>query len=423
MTILCGTDFTESAAEALSVAAALAAKRGEALLLAHVVQPQPADPVELFTEDLRKTYESQLNTDADALREKGITVGTKVVFGAPDLELIASAPEDTTLIVVGAGRHRAGTHWLIGSTAERLARCSPHPLLVVRDAAGLKQWLAGGRRLEVMAATDLSPASDYAFERAVLLKDFGPCQVELTYVDYPPAEYPRLGVSGPLYRRHEHPVVERVLTNELKKRAAAVDFGEPVRTHGVITTRGVGATLAEAAQHERADLIVVGTHQRKGWASAWQGSVAHDVLHHAATNVLCIPFHSVDEDARSLIGPHIDTIVAATDLTPAGNHAIAWAMSIARPGACVVVTTVATGDEDVQKAATTLAEIAPPDSWPKGITLTMEVVDASDVASNVCAVAERVGADLIVLGRRGPIANDIAASTQRSVLIARDEAA
>ena len=132
MTVVCGTDFSTNASEASQIAARIAHRRGENLLLVHVVQPAPADPAGDHTDFLRTAAATALENSAAELRALGIQVETDAVIGSPAHEIVAHAPDDTTLFVTGARGHSRAAHWLIGSVAERLARIVPHPLLVVR---------------------------------------------------------------------------------------------------------------------------------------------------------------------------------------------------------------------------------------------------------------------------------------------------
>ena len=244
MTILCATDFSQPADDAVRVAAEIARKRGETLLLWHAVPPRGGDPVGPYAEPVRAECAARLEAEAERIRRTGVTVETSVVIGDPDQELPASTPGDTTLIVAGARGHSRGTHWLIGTVVERFARVATVPLLVVRDAAALQKWTAGTRRLEVVVATDFSAVSDHALRRARLLRALGPCDLELLYVEYPPAEYARLGV-GPFSVYRSHPVIDEVLARELTRRAETVDLG------GNVTTR-VASTMSSINTSERA---------------------------------------------------------------------------------------------------------------------------------------------------------------------------
>jgi len=57
--------------------------------------------------------------------------------------------------------------------------------------------------------------------------------------------------------------------------------------------------LIEIAADEKADLIVVGTNQRRGLARL--GSVSRAVLHHAPLNIACIPISSAEPTGRGSI--------------------------------------------------------------------------------------------------------------------------
>ncbi|HEX6642946.1 MAG TPA: universal stress protein, partial [Thermoanaerobaculia bacterium] len=286
MTIICATDFSQPAADALGVAVELAKKRGETLLLWHAVQPQLGDTGVAYAEPMLTDSEARLKSEAERIRKSGLTVTTEAVLGWPDDQLPARMPADTTLIVAGARGHARGTHWLIGSVVERLARVTTVPLLVVRDAAGLQQWLRGAHKLEVIVATDLSAVSDFALRRSLLLRELGPCDFELLYVEYPPTEHARLGITGPICVHPPHRLVEDILTRELERRTATLHADGDATARITQTLGQTGSLIALEAAEEHADLIVVGTHQRKALSRMWHGSIAHGVLHSAETNVL-----------------------------------------------------------------------------------------------------------------------------------------
>ena len=289
MTVVCGTDFSTNASEASQIAARIAHRRGENLLLVHVVQPAPTDPAGDHNDFLRSSAVTALENTAAELRALGMIVETDALIGSPAHEIVAHAPDDTTLFVTGARGHSRAAHWLIGSVAERLAHIVPHPLLVVRHGRDLNRWLDGVRDLDVLIATDFSLVSDYALHRASLLRELGKCNVDLTYVEDPPADYQFYGIEGPIHRRPS-PLLEEVLSRELKKRAAKLDWCRNVETHTVFTfTRPVSRIVA-TAENQRADLIVVGMHQRHGLSRIWHESISQGVLHATSANVLCVPY-------------------------------------------------------------------------------------------------------------------------------------
>jgi nucleotide-binding universal stress UspA family protein len=429
VTILCATDFSRPASDALAVAVELAKKRKESLLLWHAVQPYVGDAGLPFVEPMRADCAAQLEREADRIRATGLTVTTETVVGWPDDELPARMPSDTTFIVAGARGHARGTHWLIGTVVERLARVTTVPLLVVRDAGALHEWLARNRRLHVLMATDLSAVSDFALRRSLVLRELGACDFELLYVEYPPAEHARLGIAGPVVVHRPHPLVEDVLTSELERRAATMQAEGETATRITRTLGQTGSLIALEAAETHASLVVVGSHQRKALSRIWQGSIAHGVLHSAETNVLLIPFHTADEEVRALEPPQLRTIVAATDLSPGGNRAVAWANTLARPDTQLVLVTVVRSAHETEEASRELERVKAA-LVRKSVNTVVTV--GKDPAAVICTTAERFGADAIVIGRHGAsrvaqlffgsVAADLLQRSRRPVLVVPDPA-
>jgi len=289
MTVVCGTDFSTNANEASQIAARIAQRRGEKLFLVHVVQPAPTDPAGDHNDFLISSASTALENTAAELRALGIIVETDAVIGSPAHEIVAHAPDDTTLFVTGARGHSRAAHWLIGSVAERLARIVPHPLLVVRHAHDLNRWLDGVRDLDVLIATDFSVVSDYAMNRASLLGELGRCNADLTYIEDPPADYQFYGIEGPIHRRPS-PLLEEVLSKELTKRAETLSWCRNVATHTIFTFSRPTSRIVATAENQRADMIVTGTHQWRGVSRIWHESISQGVLHATSANVLCVPY-------------------------------------------------------------------------------------------------------------------------------------
>ncbi|HEX6095898.1 MAG TPA: universal stress protein [Thermoanaerobaculia bacterium] len=431
MTILCATDFSQPADDAVRVAIDIARKRGETLLLWHAVQPQMGDPIGPYAEPMRADAAARLEAGAERIRSTGITVETKAVVGFPDQELPTTMPADTTLIVAGARGHSHGTHWLIGTVVERLAQVATVPLLVVRQPAALQSWMEGIGTLNVVVATDLSAVSDFALRRANLLRVLGACNLQLLYVEYPPTEYARLGV-GPVSVYRSHRVIEDVLTHELTRRAETVNLGGEVSTRIAKTVGEAAAAIALEAEEADADLIVVGSHQRRALSRVWQGSIAHGVLHSAETNVLVVPFHTADEEIRALETVPLTTIVAATDFSPCGNRAVAWACSMAPRGAHVVLVNVVRRDSEADASSRELDRVKATVSRGDGRRVDTVAMVGKDVAATICATAERVGADVVIVGRHsrsrasqlflGSVSGEVLARSRRPVLIVPDPA-
>jgi nucleotide-binding universal stress UspA family protein len=139
--ILLPTDFSESARHALTYATSFAREYKAEVLLLHVVENLtvgyasdlfPVPMAEVFDE-ISGYAKVELGKLATEVRTKGITVREQVVQGKPSLEILRIAREEAVDMIV-LGTHGKGLldQALFGSTAERVLRKSPCPVLTVR---------------------------------------------------------------------------------------------------------------------------------------------------------------------------------------------------------------------------------------------------------------------------------------------------
>src|SRR6185436_16534963 len=147
MRIVCGTDFSVHAAQAANVAAELALRLHETVVLVHVVESSGLDAVspELF-DKLMGTLRGRLHDEAERLRKLGATVKEELLHGSPYQALVeAGRRPGTRLVIVSSLGQIAPSRFLVGSVAERIAENSPVPTLVVRDDAPFRAWARGER--------------------------------------------------------------------------------------------------------------------------------------------------------------------------------------------------------------------------------------------------------------------------------------
>lgn len=98
--------------------------------------------------------------------------------------------------------------------------------------------------------------------------------------------------------------------------------------HTATVERGeVWEVLASIVEEKKIDLIVLGTHGRRGLKKLVLGSTAEQVFRHAQCPVLTIGPHTTNLDmARANIAP----ILFATDFSAGSEHALPYAVSLAR---------------------------------------------------------------------------------------------
>lgn len=139
--ILCPTDFSAPAHEALNVASDLAQHFGAELHLLHVVPvlpPIPPDPNYVFEVP---EYERLLHADAEKnlqtlnaeLSARSIRVTTSVAHGDAAGEIIRAAEtQKADMIVIATHGATGWQRLLFGSVAEKVVRLASCPVLTIR---------------------------------------------------------------------------------------------------------------------------------------------------------------------------------------------------------------------------------------------------------------------------------------------------
>ena len=302
MTILCGTDFSERAADALAVAARLAKRASEPLALIHVSAflgwqaaltttdagtGGESAAMRSALDEVRRDLARRIEREAKTAEAAGAQVAAEIVRGMPDEVLVArAAREHASLIVVGALGRRTEPAWTLGSTADRIAHRARSPVLVVRRAEPFVRWLDEGEPLRVLVGIDTSASCDAALAGLAAFTKSAPCAVTAVHVYWPPD----LRAKGHSISIGEgHPEAERALRAELAERVARIASCRAIELRLIGGMGRPAAHIAQLAPESASDLVVVGTHQRTGVDWVWHGSVSYGVVAHARTSVLCIP--------------------------------------------------------------------------------------------------------------------------------------
>jgi len=279
--IMVATDFSEASHAALRWAATIAGDGATRVSLVHAVQARADREIpSLVTEDVRR----QLAVERDALSREGVDCDVCFRPGRPWEVVVDLAVElGSDLVLLGRRGRSRYTRVGLGSTADRVIRKSPAPVLTVRRAEEPAGALAG----PVLIATDFSVEAGGALEEAVrfvrTLPDH-PRFVLLHACDFP-LEY---GISAGAEvvasaRAEEAAEASRRLEEiAVELRADGLDV-EPRVIEGYPAT-----VIEEHAETIGAGLIVLGTQGRSGLSHLMLGSIAERVLHHTAVPVLTV---------------------------------------------------------------------------------------------------------------------------------------
>ena len=138
----------------------------------------------------------------------------------------------------------------------------------------------------ILAATDFSPTSDAAFEEALRLAESSGAALIVAHVSEAPLSL-TISYGGPeLYQAAE--MAERKAAQDRLERLTEAAGERGVSAMWLLEQGFVSDEIVEAARREKADLIVMGTHGRRGVARVVLGSVAARVVATAPCPVLTV---------------------------------------------------------------------------------------------------------------------------------------
>lgn len=292
--ILLATDGSRWAVGAEAYARALAASWGATLTAMTVLEfppgLNPEYPVNrLYLGELMKQATTGLADVQARAARRGIPVHTRLATGIPSEEVLAAAEaEDTDLIVVGTRGKTGLEHVVLGSTAERIIRTAPCPVLAVRTEGPT----VPGREAEesrpvaidrILVPVDFSDCSLDALEYAAVVAQRAKAALRLLHV-LEPVSY---GLDFTLLHTAKREQVRDAVTARLKDLVSALTAAG--LTADFELRGGLPSdSILEAARSYPADLIVMGTHGRRGLSRMFCGSVAESVLRRGQSPVLTV---------------------------------------------------------------------------------------------------------------------------------------
>jgi nucleotide-binding universal stress UspA family protein len=207
--------------------------------------------------------------DRAAGTHEGLAVSVAVVTDSPASALVEAA-RSADLVVVGSHGHGGVADFLLGGVSRQVATHGRCPVVVARGQRGGRGAVVG-----IDGSERATRALDFAFEECSLrgwpLEVVHSWDVSVIGYDYDEASYPAGGIFDEV-RDAETRLSAELLAGH---RERYPDVAVTVRI-----ARGAAAdVLLEAAR--TADLLVVGSRGRGGFAALILGSVSHRVIHHA----------------------------------------------------------------------------------------------------------------------------------------------
>lgn len=139
--ILFPTDFSEYSKHALKYATALAERFKAKLLVLHVCEHPIAGTgteayqlaVPAFFADVEQRERKQLEAMSSDLQARGIDAEPVFIIGRAYLEIVNTARQlEVDVITMATHGNKGLSHLIFGSTAEKVVRLAPCPVLTVK---------------------------------------------------------------------------------------------------------------------------------------------------------------------------------------------------------------------------------------------------------------------------------------------------
>jgi nucleotide-binding universal stress UspA family protein len=271
--MLVATDLTGRSFYALQRAMQLKGQSGALVSVLHVVEPGLVSNLE----DRRRSDASAALEDWRAALPEAArqAVGVNVVVGDPFATILDEAGQcKTDLVVVGQPGKRGLKELFTGTTAERVARFSDEPVLMVN------QHPVGGYK-RVLVAMDFSQGARRALQWAVRIAPDAEIRVvhawQSPVMKFSARDAAQFEAAKERLRAQEEQQI-RTVVEQAAVPGRALDFkmieGDP---HAVVRSE-IGVF--------NADLLAMGTHARSTLRAAMVGSLAQEFLAEGACDVL-----------------------------------------------------------------------------------------------------------------------------------------
>lgn len=272
------TDFSEGAQKALERALRLPLSPKAKLTLLHVIPDDiPGTLRKQAIDESERSIEKMIARAHTLAMEKGISpiqfVGD-VVEGAAAHQIMKRARTvEADVIVIGRHGRRPVVDLFVGTTAQRVVRDGEVPVLLVQAPTEAAYKSA-------LVSVDLERTS------AAVLKAARPLLTGVDTTVFHASRVPfedYVTMSGELTQSYREEFV-----TDAKKDLAALVKKSGLEAREVAVSGDPRILILDEARQLGAELIVVGTHARKGLQRFLVGSVAEWVLRHARCDVLVV---------------------------------------------------------------------------------------------------------------------------------------
>lgn len=267
-TILVATDLSARCDRAIDRAMMIAESQSARLLIVHIIEKGE------FGKDL--AYEQDLK--AEIARDfPSTTVTAEIIVGrgsVPKMIAKIAERENCSLIVTGVARMNSLRDYILGTLVSALVRQSAIPVLIVK-----KRPLRPYQKM--LAATDFSSCSLHALRVAADQFPKLPIRLEHAF------QVPYGGIlKSDQVAKDTRAEVNRDMKAFLKEIGDKDELLDRLETH--IAYGQITSVVTKRLSASGADLFVIGTHGKSGFAHASIGSIAADLMSWVPVDTLAV---------------------------------------------------------------------------------------------------------------------------------------
>lgn len=305
--ILFATDFSDCSNVAFRHATMWAQACDAHLDIVHVVEIHPGLDVEMgaakiYIEEQGKTAGLKLDTMADRARPLVKATAIHLVTGVPVDQIHHIAAErGSDLLVMGTHGWTGLDRVLLGSTAERVVQGAPCPVLTVRHSESPQKDEKRHARANASHCKPAEGSPDMTLPQHVLVPvDFSDCSLEafeyaVQVAKQCQAAVTLLHVLGASSYSLDFELTHLDAYKQLRQKAesrlgqlTSVLHAQDIQANYRLNDLPAADAILDDLQDVQADLIVMGTHGRRGFSRLLMGNVTSAVLRRAPCPVLTV---------------------------------------------------------------------------------------------------------------------------------------
>ena len=297
--VLFATDFSPCSAPAFRYAVEWAKVFNAQLTIFHGLSLQPgldidAGIAQRYLDEHRNVAQDHLAQLLAEAQQQVPQTSIEIRTGLASTQICDVAREHKTdLIIIGTHGWTGFNLVLFGSVAERVIQRAPCPVLSIPDrspeeTAGMHSLTIQPRQM--VLPIDFSDCSIDAYEYGVQMAKWFDASLTLVHAIEP--------LSYSLDFSLTHPLEEKANRKKVEQRLQALT--------AVLTEEGLSAryelmekhsveAILEAGSAQQADLLVMGTHSRKGLSRLILGSTTSKVLRHSPYPILTVKSPKFEE--------------------------------------------------------------------------------------------------------------------------------